>query len=217
MTRLSFFRSLAVALGASSVVAACGGGNAPSEQLAADQTLSFPMVNEFADLDPGHMSAAQDVDAFRNVYSGLYKFDDNLNEIPDIATGAPKISDDQKTYTFTMRKDVKFSNGDPVKADDFIFSWNRAARMQGDYASVFAPVAGYDDVANGKAHDMTGLKKIDDYSFSATLTDVAAYWYTEVALWTAWVVDQKVIKAAGKEDDQNWASDPATAIGCCGE
>src|SRR5439155_902342 len=89
----------------------------------------------------------------------------------------------------------------------------RAARMQGDYASVFAPVAGYDDVANGKAHDMTGLKKIDDYSFSATLTDVAAYWYTEVALWTAWVVDQKVIKAAGKEDDQNWASDPATAVG----
>src|SRR5439155_3843408 len=121
MTRLSFFRSLAVALGASSVVAACGGGNAPSEQLAADQTMSFPMVNEFADLDPGHMSAAQDIDAFRNVYSGLYKFDDQLNEVPDIATGAPKISDDQKTYTFTMRKDVKFSNGDPVKADDFIF------------------------------------------------------------------------------------------------
>jgi oligopeptide transport system substrate-binding protein len=213
MTRLSLFRSLAVALGASSVVAACGGGNAPSEQLAADQTLSFPMVNEFADLDPGHMSAAQDIDIFRNVYSGLYKFDDSLNEVPDIATGPPKISDDQKTYTFTMRKDVKFSNGDPVKADDFLFSWNRAARMQGDYASVFAPVVGYDDVANGKAHDMTGLKKIDDYSFSATLSDVAAYWYTEVALWTAWVVDQKVIKAAGKEDDQNWASDPATAVG----
>ena len=80
MTRLSFFRSLAVALGASSVVAACGGGNAPSEQLAADQTLSFPMVNEFADLDPGHMSAAQDIDIFRNVYSGLYRFDDSLNE-----------------------------------------------------------------------------------------------------------------------------------------
>ena len=85
--------------------------------------------------------------------------------------------------------------------------------MQGDYATVFQPVAGYDDVSNGKAHDMTGLKKIDDYSFSATLSSQAGYWYTEVALWTAWVVDQKVIKAAGKEDDQNWASDPATAIG----
>src|SRR2546427_2200405 len=150
MTRRSKFRSLAVALGAVSIaVAACGGGNqGTSETLAADQTLSFPMVDDIGDLDPAHMSAAVDIDIFRNVYSGLYRFDDQLNEVPDIATGAPKVSDDQKTYTFTMRKDVKFSNGDPVKADDFIFSWNRAAAIQGDYASVFQPVVGYDDVAN---------------------------------------------------------------------
>jgi oligopeptide transport system substrate-binding protein len=214
MSRFSVFRSLAVALGAISTVAACGGGGGGTgQQLAADQTVSFPMVNEFADLDPGHMSAAQDIDVFRNVYSGLYRFDDQLNQVPDIASGPPTISADGLTYTFKMRHDVKFSNGDPVKADDFIFSWNRAARMQGDYASVFQPVVGYDDVSNGKAHDMPGLKKIDDYSFSATLSATAGYWYTETALWTAWVVDQKVIKAAGKEDDQAWASDPATAIG----
>ena len=213
MRRISRFRSLAVALGAISMAVACGGGGSSGPTLAADQTLSFPLVDDVGDLDPAHMSAAVDIDIFRNSFSGLYKFDDNLNEIPDIATGPPKISDDQKTYTFTMRHDVKFSNGDPVKADDFIFTWNRAARIQGDYASVFQPVVGYDDVSNGKAHDMTGLKKIDDYSFSATLTDPAGYWYTETALWTAWVVDQKVIKAAGKEDDSAWASDPATAIG----
>src|SRR5260370_34694853 len=112
-----------------------------------------------------------------------------------------------------MRHDVKFSNGDPVKADDFIYSWDRAARIQGDYASVFQPVAGYDDVANGKATHMTGLKKIDDYSFSATLTDPAGYWYTAVALWTAWVVDQKAATAAGKATYSNWTSDPPTAIG----
>src|SRR3989475_4914159 len=163
MTRNSRFRSLAAALGAMFVAVACGGGGGggTSETLAADQTLSFPMVDDIGDLDPAHMSAAVDIDIFRNVYSGLYRFDDQLNEVPDIATGAPKISDDQKTYTFTMRKDVKFSNGDPVKADDFIFSWNRAAAIQGDSASVFAPVAGYDDVAAGKAHDMSGLKTID--------------------------------------------------------
>src|SRR5437667_11320000 len=214
MTRFSVFRSLAVALGAISTVAACGGGGGgASEQLAADQTLSFPMVDDIGDLDPAHMSAAVDIDIFRNVYSGLYRFDDQLNEVPDIATGAPKISDDQKTYTFTMRKDVKFSNGDPVKADDFIFSWNRAAAIQGDYASVFQPVVGYDDVAAGKATQMSGLKKIDDYSFSATLSAPAAYWFTEVALWTAWVTDKKVVMAAGKATESNWASDPATAIG----
>jgi oligopeptide transport system substrate-binding protein len=214
MTRIAVFRSLAVALGTISVVAACGGGGGTtSENLAADQTLSFPMVDDVGDLDPAHMSAAVDIDIFRNTYSGLYKFDDQLNEVADIASGPPKISDDQKTYTFTMRKDAKFSNGDGVKADDFIFSWNRAAAIQGDYASVFQPVAGYDDVANGKATEMSGLKKIDDYSFSATLTDPAGYWYTEVALWTAWVVDKKVVLAAGKATDSDWASNPATAIG----
>jgi oligopeptide transport system substrate-binding protein len=214
MTRSSKVRSLAAALGALCVAAACGGGGGGTgENLAADQTLSFPMVDDVGNLDPGTMSAAVDIDIFRNTYSGLYKFDDQLKEIPDIATGAPQISSDGLTYTFKMRNDVKFSNGDPVKADDFIFSWNRAAAIQGDYASVFQPVAGYDDVANGKATQMSGLKKIDDYSFSATLSAPAAYWFTEVALWTAWVVDQKVVLGAGKATDSDWASVPATAIG----
>src|SRR5207247_1235213 len=127
--------------------------------------------------------------------------------------GAPQISDDGLTYTFKMKNNVKFSNGDPVKADDFIFSWDRVPAMQGDYASVMQPVAGYDDVAAGKATHMSGLKKIDDYSFSATLSAPAGYSYTEVALWTAWVVDQKVILAAGKATDTAWADNPATAIG----
>src|SRR5690242_13872155 len=213
MTRIAVFRSLAVALGAVSMVAACGGGGGTSQNLASDQTLSFPMVDDVGNLDPATMSAAVDIDIFRNTYSGLYKFDDQLNQVPDIASGAPQISSDGLTYTFKMRNNAKFSNGDPVKADDFIFSWDRAAAIQGDYASVFQPVSGYDDVANGKATHMSGLKKIDDYSFTATLSAPAAYWYTETALWTAWVVDQKVVTAAGKATESNWASDPATAIG----
>ena len=214
MTRIAVFRSLAVAMGAVSMLAACGGGNNNSSQtLASDQTLSFPMVDDVANTDPGKMSAAIDIDVFRNTYSGLYKFDDQLNILPDIATGPPTISSDQLTYTYKLKQNVKFSNGDPVKADDFIFSWNRAAALQGDYASLLQPVAGYDDVANGKATQMSGLKKIDDYTFSATLTAPAGYWYTENALWTLWVVDQKVILAAGKATDTSWAGDPATAIG----
>jgi oligopeptide transport system substrate-binding protein len=193
------------------MAAACGGGSTgTSETLAADQTLSFPMVDDAGNLDPAHMSAAVDIDVFRNVFNGLYKFDNSLKEVPDIATGPPAISADGLTYTFKMRQDVKFSNGDLVKADDFIYSWNRAARLQGDYASVMAPIVGYDAVAAGTTTTMTGLKKVDDYTFSATLSAPAAYWFTEVALWTAWVVDQKVISVAG---DDKWFTDPATYIG----
>src|SRR5438093_201336 len=214
LERSYVFRSLAIAVGALSLAAACGGGSGTqSEQLASDQTLSFPMVDDIGDIDPALEQAAVDVNIFRNVFSGLYKFDDQLNEVPDIASGPPKMSADNLTYTFSLRKDVKFSNGDPVKADDFIYSWNRAAHLQGTYATVFEPVAGYDDVAAGKATQMSGLKRIDDYSFSATLSEPAGYWFTEVALWTAWVVDQKVILAAGKATDTAWADNPATAIG----
>jgi oligopeptide transport system substrate-binding protein len=130
MTRNSRFRSLAAALGAMFVAVACGGGGGggSSETLAADQTFSFPIVDDVGNVDPAHMSAGVDIDIFRNVYSGLYKFTDDLKEVPDIATKAPDISSDGLTYTFTMRKDVKFSNGDPVKSDDFIYSWNLVAR-----------------------------------------------------------------------------------------
>src|SRR5260370_4916775 len=179
MSRIATFRSLAVALGAISMAVACGGGGGGGGQnLASDQTLSFPMVDDVGNLDPATMSAAVDIDIFRNTYSGLYKFDDQLNQVPDIASGPPTISSDGLTYTFKMRNNAKFANGDPVKADDFIFSWNRAAAIQGDYASVFQPVAGYDDVANGQATTMTGLKKTDDSTFSATLSATAAYSYT---------------------------------------
>jgi oligopeptide transport system substrate-binding protein len=195
------------------VAVACGGGGGggTSETLAADQTLSFPMVDDIGDLDPAHMSAAVDIDIFHNVFSGLYKFTDDLKQVPDIASGPPTISSDGLTYTFKMRQDAKFSNGDAVKAADFVYSWNRAARIQGDYASVFAPVAGYDDVAAGKAKEMTGLKALDDYTIQATLSAPAGYWYTEVALWTAWVVDKKVIDANGGDD--KWFTNPVNLIG----
>src|SRR5258708_302215 len=165
------------------------------------------MVDDVGDLDAAHMSAAVDIDIFRNTYSGLYKFDDQLNEVPDIASGPPTISTDGMTYTFKLKQNVKFSNGDAVKADDFIFSWDRAAAIQGDYASVFQPVQGYDDVSNGKAAHMTGLKKIDDFSFSATLTAPAGYWYTETALWTTWI-GFNMCEGAGKPSKNCTGSNP---------
>lgn len=212
MAGSSGLRSLAVALGALFVVVACGPGSSGGEQLAADQTLNFPLNDDVGDLDPANLSAAVDIDIFRNVFSGLYKFDDQLNEVPDIASGPPKISPDGLTYTFSMRHDAKFSNGDPIKSDDFIYSWDRAARLQGDYASVFDPVVGYSDVAapQSTVKHMKGLNKIDDYTFSATLSAPAGYWFIEVALWTAWVVDKKVIDVAG---DDKWYTDPKTFIG----
>jgi oligopeptide transport system substrate-binding protein len=71
-------------------------------------------------------------------------------------------------------------------------------------------VVGGTDVEAGKAPTMTGLTAPDDYTVKAQLTDPAGYWLTELALWTADVVDQKVIQAAGEDV---WWTKPETYIG----
>ena len=182
----------------------------PPEPLAADQTLSFPIALDVADLDPALISTAAEVDVFRNVFSGLYKFDNQLHVVPDLAMDLPAVSEDGRTYTFHLRRNCHFSNGDPITADDFIYSWNRAAAKQGDYAGLFNIVTGYDAIAQGRARQMTGLAKVDDYTFTTTLTKRAGYFTTLVGLWPFWVVDQKVIASAGEDA---WTTKPETLIG----
>ena len=57
--------------------------------------------------------------------SGLYRLDANTRPVPDMAEGVD-ISEDQLTYTFTLRDGIKWSNGDPVTSQDFEYAWLRA-------------------------------------------------------------------------------------------
>jgi oligopeptide transport system substrate-binding protein len=180
------------------------------EPLAADQTLSFPLTQDVADFDPALISSAGDVNIMRNVFSGLYGFDQQLREVPDLAIGQPTVSSDGLIYTFKLRPDARFSNGDPITADDFIYSWNRAAAKQGDYAGLFGLIAGYQNVATGKTAQLSGLTKQDDYTLGVTLIKKAGYFTTLVGLWPFWVVDQKVIAQAG---ENSWFTKPDTLVG----
>ena len=194
------------------MLSACtlGGESAPAEVLAHDQTLSFPIAQEIGDFDPAQITSPADVDVLRNVFSGLYRFDDKLHEVPDLATSFPDISADGLTYTFHLRRDAHFSNGDPITADDVIYSWNRAATKQGQYASLFSAVRGYQAVAQGRGTQLSGLAKADDYTVVTTLNQPAGYWLTEVGLWPFWLVDRKVVAAAGEDV---WYSKPDTLVG----
>jgi len=212
------YRRIGLALVVPALVAtACGSGSSSSSTgaaLAATQQLRFPITDDIKYLDPGHVSTAVDIAFVQNTFGGLYRFDDNLKEVPYIATAMPDISSDGLTYTFHMRHDVKFSNGDPVTSADVLYSWNRAARLNDSYGIVFQPVEGYTAVAPSKgnptATTLSGLSAPDQYTVKAKLTLPAGYWLTEVALWTADVVDQKVIP---NDTDKTWWTNPATAIG----
>lgn len=216
------YRRIALALAVPALVAtACGSSSnnnnsSSGAALAANQTVTWPITDDIKTLDPGHASTAVDISFLQQTQGGLYRFDDSLKEIPYAATGQPDISSDGLTYTFHLRQDVKFSNGDPVTSDDVLYSWNRAARLNDAYGIVFQPVVGYtavapaDPKATPTATKLSGLSAPDKYTVKATLSSKAGYWLTELALWTADIVDQKVIPS---DTDKTWWASPATSVG----
>src|ERR1700688_12490 len=112
-TSLRILKALALGGVASLVVVACGGGNGTtSTNLASNQTLTFPILSDFGTLDPAIADAETDTEISQNMFDGLVKFDQNLNIVADLASSVPTPSSDGLTYTFKLRNDVTFSNGD---------------------------------------------------------------------------------------------------------
>jgi oligopeptide transport system substrate-binding protein len=208
------------------VLGACGSSSSAGATLASDQTLNFPILADFGTLDPAVADAETDQEIQQNVWNGLVAFDNNLNVVPDIAAKMPDVSADGLTYTFTLRKDVTFSNGDKVTSKDVLYSWNRAVAYQGSYATNLAAIVGYDKASTNKASGaaleklleaqdpavwMTGLTAPDDYTVKVQLSSPAGWFLTAIALAgsTGMVVDQNAVK----QSPDNWWTNPATAIG----
>ena len=90
------------------------GGVAAPTSLATDQTLRFPIQGDVTTLDPAMIQSDPEAQLAHNIFDGLLRFDGNLNVVPDIAESMPTITADGLTYTFKLRQDVTFSNGDKV-------------------------------------------------------------------------------------------------------
>ena len=225
-TSFRFLKALGVGAMSSLVLMACGGGNQQSQNLASDQTLNFPILGDFGTLDPAIADAETDSEIQQNIFDGLVKFDENLNIVPDLATAVPQASSDGLTYTFKLRQDVTFSNGDKFTSKDVLYSWNRAAAMQGAYSTNLAPIDGYDTVAKNKASGaalevllekndpsvtMTGLTAPDPSTVQVKLSHAAGWFMSAAAM--AGVTGQVVDQNAVKKDFDNWWTKPETAIG----
>jgi oligopeptide transport system substrate-binding protein len=211
MSRTPLFRTLAVALGALTFAAACGGGTSGGGTLAADQTLRFSMSDDITSLDPAHVDSAVDITFIQELFTGLYKFDKELKIVLDGATAMPDVSADGLTWTFKLRHDMVFSNGDKITAKDFVYSWTRTLRLNSAYASNLSVIHGSADVSAGTATTLSGLTAPDDYTLKAQLDVPAGYWLSQLAMPTASeALDQKVITAAG---DEHWTEKVETFIG----
>src|SRR5438046_1731913 len=146
----SALAALAIAL---TLVSACtvGAVGPGAAELAGQQEIRLGTWEDVRTLDPALLDSPTDVAMARNVFGGLYRTDDNLHEVPDVADGPPKVGPGGLTYTFHLRPDAVFSNGDRVTASDFVYSWSRAVAKRGAYVDLFSSLQGYLEVTDGKA------------------------------------------------------------------
>jgi len=223
------------------LLAACAGGASNGGGLASSQVLKFPTYQSPGSWDPGQSTAEVDSEIMQNVFDNLWRFDDNLKLVPDIAATVPTqanggISSDGLTYTVHLKAGAKFNNGDPITSKDVVYSWNRAAALQGPYASNLSAIAGYSDVqtaagappsnssgggtvsfqqnienrlaANDPKFQMSGVSAPDATTVQIKLAHACGWCLTAWTLegTTGAIVDEKTVQT----DPVNWWSKPVT-------
>ena len=223
-----FLKVLSVGAVAGLALAACGTSSTQGTSLASDQTLKFPILDDFGTLDPAVADAETDQEIGQNIFDGLTRFDNNLNVVPDLAKSWT-MSSDGMTYTFTLRQDATFSNGDKFSAKDVLYSWNRAAAMSGAYGTSYgtnlSAIQGYGDVSknaavgsalesllekNDPSVSMSGLTAPDGpsgYTIQVKLSNPAGWFLPAISLAdsTGMIVDQNVVKG---DFDNWWTTNP---------
>ena len=80
--------------------------------LADDQTFTYRVLDEHSSVDPQVVEDVTGSEIVRDLFEGLMNQDEDGNLVPGVATGY-EVSDDKLTYTFTLRDNAKWSNGDP--------------------------------------------------------------------------------------------------------
>jgi len=156
-------------------------------------------------LDPAISGEMTSHEYVMQLFSGLVRLDDNLEPAPDIAEKW-EVSDDGRTYTFYLRKDVRFHSGRNVKAEDFAYSWQRAcdpATGSMTAAAYLGDIVGVHEVLAGETNEISGVKVIDDYTLQVTIDKPKSYFLSKLTYPTAFVVDK-----ANVESGREWWRSP---------
>lgn len=201
---------------------ASAGESSTSTVDASSQEISVCLASEPATLDPALNSAVDGATLCAHLFSGLAKWDQNssgvLEIVPDLATELPEgvvNSDGTVTYTYTLRDGAKWSDGQDVTANDFVFSWNRSAspELAADYCYMLEVVQGYEQMwetdADGNYVNPDAKLSVtakDDKTLEVTLNNAVSYWNELLAFPSYYPVREDVVS------NESWATDPSTYV-----
>lgn len=181
-------------------LAACGssGGESSSDDGADSAAtssdtgvLKLCLASEPDYLDPALNSSVDGGCLAVNSFVGLYTYDENGDLKP--ALGEAEVSDDELVYTFSMIES-KWSNGEELTANDFVYSWNRAVATEtaADYSYLYDVIARNDD-------GTLAIEATDDYTFTVTLVSPCPYFLDLVAFPAFYPVYEEEVEAANPD------------------
>lgn len=176
-----------------------------------DDVIVINMGAEPSTIDP-NLNTLNVVSAMLfHAFESLTKIDSNGNVVAGIAENW-NISEDGKTYIFHLRTNAKWSDGEPLTAHDFEYSWKRVVNPEvaAKYSSMMEMVKNGKEINEGKMnYNELSVKALDDYTFEVNLVDPAAYFLefiTTVGVFSP--VRKDIIELYG----DNWTLNPETFI-----
>ena len=159
---------------ASGEAAQAAGSDASGSAQASASDLNVMLETPVESLDPQQASDGTSFEVIADYTDGLMQMDADGKSVPAIAESYD-VSTDGLTYTFHLRKDAKWSNGDPVTAADFVFGWQRAVdpSVASEYAYMLSDIGQVKNaaeiIAGKKDKAELGVKAVDDTTLEVDL------------------------------------------------
>jgi oligopeptide transport system substrate-binding protein len=169
---------------------------------AVPQVIRIGNGAEPKDLDPHIVTGVPEFNLIQNLFESLVSKDPKtLKPSPGVAESW-KVSKDGKSYTFYLRKNAKWSNGDPVTAKDFVYSWTRllTPATASEYAYQGYYFKNGKAFAEGKLKDPTqlGFKAVDDHTLQVELEGPTPFFLSLLYHHSLYPVNQKVVEKFGQ-------------------
>ncbi len=206
---MQFFKPTALALGLIFALSACSTDQSTTTVAANPTGITINNASEPETLDPHLAQGVQEANIIRQFSEGLVSTDNDGNLIPGIAT--EWTTSDNKVWTFKLR-DANWSNGDPVTADDFVYSFRRLVDpATGSYYASYledAKLVNAQAVIDGKVKpEELGIKAIDAKTLEITLSEPVPY-FVDMMIHSS---VQPVHRATVEQFGEKW-TDPANIV-----
>jgi oligopeptide transport system substrate-binding protein len=183
-------------------LAACGSKSSQSKQV-----LNLAVSSDLETMDPSHASDTTSMQVLENTGEGFLQLGKDSKIEKELAT---KITTSKNglNYTFDLRKNAKWSNGQPVTAKDFVYGWERTVNPQtaSEYAYLYSGIKNADAIMNGKKNYRTlGIKAVNKYQVKVTLEHRISYFKLLMAMPVFYPQNQQAVEKYGSKYGTNSA------------